>query len=217
MMRWSKVLFGFFVIGGAALGLLILMREDQPQQPQQEISALKAELASLRGAMQEQAGALRRVAHHRVAASVLAPSHEPSLPPVAEGSPGTSAEAEERARGQRDASRLTYEQSRVRVLEAYSDEAVDSVWSARVTDKLGAAVRNRLPGGSRLTSLECRTTMCQLKIVHTDPRAHGQFLMDGFMDWPGSVFVAGEEQDRGGLAVTLIAAREGTEPPIAPR
>ncbi len=213
-MRWSKVLFGFFLIGGAALGLLILIREEPSQQ---EISALQDEIASLRGAMQEQAGALRRVARHRVAGSVPAPAHEPSLPPVGEGSPGTSPEADERARGQSDAPRLTYEQSQARVLEAYSDEAVDAAWSARATDKLGAAVRNRLAGGSRLTSLECRTTMCQLKIVHADPRAHGQFLMDGFTDWPGSVFVAGEEEDRGGLAVTLIAAREGTEPPIAPR
>jgi hypothetical protein len=78
-------------------------------------------------------------------------------------------------------------------------------------------VRGHLPGGSQLVSLECRTTMCQMTVTHASPQTHAAFLMDGLRDWPGSVFVAGEQQDAGRLAVTLIAAREGTEPPIGPR
>jgi hypothetical protein len=38
--------------------------------------------------------------------------------------------------------------------------------------------------------------------------------MHGFAKWPGSVMLAGESRDGEGIAVTLIASREGTQPPI---
>ncbi len=213
-MRSRTILFGLIVTGAAAVALLILIGNDR-QQPQQEIAGLKVELAALRTALQQQAGASRRVEGSGVAPEMAAhPAARPQSRLPDQADPGSPARPEERARRQDDPPQMTHEQAQALVLDAYAEEAVDSTWSAKATGTLSAVVRDHLPGGSQLTSLECRATMCQVKLVHTDPRAHSSFLMDGFMGWPGSVFVAGQAQDRGKLAVTLIALREGAELPL---
>jgi hypothetical protein len=109
------------------------------------------------------------------------------------------------------------EESRDRVLSAFTDEPVDRNWGPTSSGELDRMVRAALPAGSRLTAVECRSTMCRLKLVHADPEAQPQFLRKAFRDWSGSIFVAEERRDAGGLTVALIAARPGREPPIAPR
>jgi hypothetical protein len=87
-------------------------------------------------------------------------------------------------------------------------------WSQEASRQLTATILEHLPGGSRLKSLDCRSTMCRVEIAHRDQAAHGPFLRQGFTRWPGSIFVAGEQEDAGELIVTLLAAREGTELPL---
>ncbi|WP_164013879.1 hypothetical protein [Pyxidicoccus trucidator] len=111
----------------------------------------------------------------------------------------------------------TYAQAQANVLSAYELELPDDAWSGNAERRLGELVRGRLPGGSRLNVLECRATMCQVEVSHADQKAHGPFLMDGFMGWPGSLFVASERQEHGELVVTIIASREGTDPPTGMR
>ena len=217
-MRSRATLFGFLVAGTAAVALLILIRSDPPQL-QQEIAGLKAELAALRTAVQEQAEASRRAEGSRMTPELAASlaARQPSRGPPEEAAPGSSTRPEDQASRQDEPPQMTDEQAQAMVLDAYAEETMDSTWSVKATDKLSAVVRDHLPSGSQLTSLECRTTMCQVKVVHKTPEAHSSFVMDGFMGWPGSVFVAGEEQHREELAVTLIAVREDMELPLGSR
>lgn len=206
-MRSRKTLFGLCVVGAAAIGLLILIR-DHEQQPQQEIASLRAELAALRATLQQQPPP-------RPGAGT-APLPRPQVRGSSEDAPSGSRAAPDDPSAA-SPPHLTYEQSQALVLDAYAAESADSTWSAKATDKLSALLRSHLPAGSQLTSLECRSTMCQVKVTHRNAQAHDAFLMEGFRDWPGSIFVAGQSQDHDALAVTLIAAREGTEPPLGPR
>lgn len=109
------------------------------------------------------------------------------------------------------------EESRDRVLTAFADEPFDRAWGPVSSGELDRMVRAALPAGSRLIGVECRSTMCRLNLVHADPQAQSPFLRKAFRDWPGSIFVAEEHRDGNSLAVALIAARPGHEPPIAPR
>lgn len=112
---------------------------------------------------------------------------------------------------------VSFEQSQAAVLEAFGQESSDPHWSADAARKLDVAVRGHLPKGGRLGSIECRATMCQVEVAHTNPGGSQAFLMNAFRDWPGSLFVAKDRQDQGEYVVTIIAAREGHEPPMAPR
>lgn len=111
---------------------------------------------------------------------------------------------------------VSFEQSQTAVFEAFGQEDIDPQWRADATRKLDAAIRDRLPTGSRLGSIECHTTMCRVEVFHHDPNAGQAFVMDAFRDWPGSLFVAKDRQERGEHVVTIIASREGHELPLAP-
>jgi hypothetical protein len=136
----------------------------------------------------------------------------PSIAPVA----APEVESDEPATPAREAP-ITREQSQARVLAAFATEAVDSSCGPDATRKLDGIVRAHLPAGSRLGTVECHATMCAVQVTHPDANVLGEWLRKGFSGWPGSVFVTSEQDERGELAVTVIAAREGTEPPIAPR
>ena len=109
---------------------------------------------------------------------------------------------------------VTLEQSQGHVLSAFADERVDPAWSHEASRSLERLVRGHLPSGSRVQSIECRTTMCEVEVFHANASAHGPFIVDGFSGWPGSVFVAAEKEERGSLSVKFIAFREGAEPPF---
>jgi len=117
----------------------------------------------------------------------------------------------------RSAPRVTFEESQERVRSAFAAESIDASWGPDAERTLERIVRSHLPSGSRLDKLACRSSMCEVQLTLGDPGAQGAFLRTGFQGWPGSLFVAGEKQDGGAATVTIIAAREGTEPPMAPR
>ncbi|MHA7628305.1 hypothetical protein [Corallococcus sp. M7] len=108
----------------------------------------------------------------------------------------------------------SFEQSRTRVFDAFAAEPVDGDWSAGASKTLDDAFRAHLPGTSRVKSLECRATLCRVELVHRAAADHGTFLRNGLRTWPGSTFVASEVQQGPDYVVTLIAAKEGTNPPL---
>ncbi|WP_375743302.1 hypothetical protein NR800_33920 [Corallococcus interemptor] len=108
----------------------------------------------------------------------------------------------------------SFEQSRTRVFNAFAAEPVDGDWSARASRTLDDAFRAHLPGTSRVKSLECRATLCRVELVHRAQADHGAFLMNGLRTWPGSVFIANEAQEGDDYVVTLLASKEGTNPPL---
>ncbi|NOK13323.1 hypothetical protein [Corallococcus exercitus] len=108
----------------------------------------------------------------------------------------------------------SFEQSRTRVMTAFAEEPVDSDWSGRATQTLNETLRQHLPSGSRVKALDCRATLCRVELVHRSAADSGPFMMDGLRAWPGSIFVASESQEGTDYVVTLIAAKEGTRPPL---
>ncbi|NBD07690.1 hypothetical protein [Corallococcus silvisoli] len=108
----------------------------------------------------------------------------------------------------------SFEQSRTRVLSAFAEEPVDGDWSARAARTLDDAFREHLPATSRVKSLECRATLCRVELVHRAAADHGAFLMSGLRTWRGSVFIAREAQEGDDYVVTLLASKEGTNPPL---
>ncbi|NOJ96519.1 hypothetical protein HMI51_26715 [Corallococcus coralloides] len=108
----------------------------------------------------------------------------------------------------------SFEQSRTRVFNAFAAEPVDGDWSARASRTLDDAFRAHLPATSRVKSLECRATLCRVELVHRAQADHGALLMNGLRTWPGSVFIANEAQEGDDYVVTLLASKEGTNPPL---
>ncbi|WP_375756705.1 hypothetical protein [Corallococcus exercitus] len=108
----------------------------------------------------------------------------------------------------------SFEQSRTRVMTAFAEEPVDNDWSGRATQTLNETLRQHLPSGSRVKALDCRATLCRVELVHRSAADSGPFMMNGLRAWPGSIFVASEAQEGSDYVVTLIAAKEGTRPPL---
>jgi hypothetical protein len=195
----------------AVLGWLYADIRDGQLRSQREIDRLGAVLARMPPRSEPIAGGdpERRTAH-RIAQVARTAAREPALATSAEHDPDGEAEAPRPPP-------ITFEESQLRVRSAFATEPIDASWGPDAERTLGGIVRSHLPAGSRLEGLACRTSMCEVRIIHADARAQAEFLRTGFHGWPGSLFVAEQAQDHGETAVTIIAAREGTEPPIAPR
>ncbi|MBN8469568.1 hypothetical protein JYJ95_23950 [Corallococcus exiguus] len=108
----------------------------------------------------------------------------------------------------------SFEESRTRVFTAFDQEPVDGDWSAQASKVLNDAFRNHLPATSHVKSLDCKATLCRVELVHRDATTQGTLLRSGMRTWPGSIFVASEVQQGPDYVVTLIAAKEGTNPPL---
>jgi hypothetical protein len=199
----------FVALGAIALASWLWFRPSSP--PPRSTAELEAQVEALRAMVQAQTRASQRGEHSSAgevtAASAPRTPLEPEMAP--RKAPAEDPEASPTA--------LTFEESKAAVLEAYAAETNDPGWSAQAARQLDTIVRAHLPSGSQVTALECRATMCEIKLVHRDPKAGTSFLMDGFRDWAGPIFVAGEQQDRDRTVVTLIASQEGTTPPLGPR
>lgn len=185
-----------------------------------EIAALKAAVATLAQLEKKRASAETPIVTalgylQKANANANAASEHPALEPIP-----VSGAAEARAIEDLPSNKavpVRLEQGQSNVLAAYDAESTDPKWSGTAYQKVDASARQKLPSGSRVRSLECRSTMCKLVAWHTTSDAAQSFLMDGFHDWPGARFVAGEVSEAGGVLVTLIAAREGTELPYLGR
>jgi|HubBroStandDraft_1064217.scaffolds.fasta_scaffold117426_3 hypothetical protein len=126
---------------------------------------------------------------------------------------GVSGSPPEQAGTQRPPPTLAEVQNNV--LAAYAKESIDTSWSRTAERKLQQSITRGLPDGSRLLSMECRSTMCLLQLQHPDSKAAHTLLHQGFKDWGGAVFVAGDVEEDGLDQQTLIAIREDTVPPYA--
>ena len=194
----------------AALGWGYTHIRDDQAHSRREIERLNTALAQLQQRPDRPAIAGERPAIDRAVRAARAEAREQTLATLAEHDPGGEAQAPR-------APAITFEESQERVRSAFAAEAVDASWGPGAERTLERIVRAHLPSGSRLDRLACRSSMCEVQLTHTAPGTQADFLRTGFQGWPGSLFVAEEKQERGEVAITIIAAREGTEPPIAPR
>jgi hypothetical protein len=112
----------------------------------------------------------------------------------------------------------TDEEVQAQVLVAYGAEKRDSTWGRDTEQKLDSLVRASLPQGSRLLSLECRTTMCKMEISHADertanPRPGPSWMASIVEGWgEGSLYVAGVRHEGNEIVQTLIPLKGNRSP-----
>jgi hypothetical protein len=205
-----------FVAAAAVAGVGIWVVEDgrsSQEAAQREIARLRANVDELKGDVRRRPLAPGRTDSTGDVVSLARAEAERAAERLAERS------IDERGDEPRAAKRpaMTVEQSQAAVLEAFGEETSDAAWAGEAAGKLGAAIREHLPKGTRLGQIECHTTMCQIELTSSEPGGAQQVVMTAFRDWPGSLFVARDRQERGESVVTIIASREGHEPPLAPR
>lgn len=194
----------------AAVYSILDSRSDQ-RALHHDVQRFQAEIAELRGQLGHRAPPLFAGAAGSDVASLARREARVEAQRVIDDQAGS-----DDARPQRPPP-VTFEQSQAAVFEAFGQERVDPAWSAEAALKLEAAVRGHLPPGSRLSSIQCHTTMCQIEMADHDANSGPALVMNAFRDWPGSLFLAKDRQEGGEHVVTIIASRDGHELPLAPR
>jgi hypothetical protein len=206
-MRRKLIVLALATIAG---GLVLIMISELAPAPTEEaeLAELRADVSALRGEVRRRNAPASYV--ERVGAKDRA-DHEPApRDAAAVGEASLEGQAAEPAA-------MTFERSQAQVRDAFAEESVDAQWSGAATGQLTSLLHGRLPSGSQLGAIQCRTTMCQIEVRHADAETAQTFLMKGFRGWPGSLFVASDREDQGQRAMTIIASREGHEPPLGPR
>lgn len=108
----------------------------------------------------------------------------------------------------------TFDDVRDALNSRFYGEAYDSSWSASARQKFQTQLSEALPEGSRLVSVECRSSMCRAEISHRDIKAHQSFVQNAFAPprahWDGPTMVSLEDEP-GTNNVTSVAfwGREG--------
>ena len=104
---------------------------------------------------------------------------------------------------------------------AFAAESVDGPWATRARRTAAAHLDAKLPEGSRIDAIECRSTLCRVRSVHpsaarADEFASGVALRNEAAPWAGDVTLGVIEQAPNGTAVTVVAylAREGVNLPF---
>lgn len=100
----------------------------------------------------------------------------------------------------------------------FYEEAVDTSWSETTRRQLQTRVSGLLPAGSKLVSMECRSTMCRAEVAHPDLEAHREFIRAGFSSpaemWRIATNVSlGEPADSAKVTSIVFLSREGRELP----
>ncbi|MGC4070352.1 MAG: hypothetical protein QM784_37950 [Polyangiaceae bacterium] len=193
-------------------GALYLKHE---QRTAREVDALKEEVARLRETQVTEASDTARL---KQLASLVAHARStdeahPSAASAKTAGHGTEAQGAEDPDAPSTAS-ISVEQSRQFVNSAYDEEAPDPNWSPSASRQLEALVQRSLPSRGALRSVACRSTLCRIEVSLDSAEELSKFGFVAFRDWPGSIFLANESQDRNGLQATYYASREGTEPPL---
>jgi|GEM_PF-2023333 len=169
--------------------------------PASETDAHAAELRALRSQVRELQASVEsstRVAHeaHLTAQAARAANPRPDAPaaPAApsvpadpdESEPDTESAAERRQE-------MTSEEAVTRLDARFFGEGVDRTWSHEATQR-AERLRTHLPQGARFLSMECRSSMCRLEMVHANLEAFQHFIRDGLINdatsWDGPFMAA---------------------------
>lgn len=138
-------------------------------------------------------------------------SATPTLPDGSGLEDGRTGVTSERERTDR---RLpTLAEVRENVLMAFAKEASDQGWARDAARNLDALIRGTLPNGSRLLSIDCRTTMCLVEVRHASATIAHDWFPSGVRGWEGAVFVAGESEESSDFVQSLVPIRRDHVPP----
>lgn len=103
---------------------------------------------------------------------------------------------------------------------AFVGETMDTSWARGAHKTAESSLSRHLPDGSRITSIECRSTMCRVESTHSHGRAADRFVNDALGEpdrtpWNGS-FATGaiaEAEANGSVTMVTYLMREGNELP----
>jgi hypothetical protein len=173
--RRTRLLLGFSVLlVGALLTALAIgtkhsaRRQDRPAQamPDGSMPAARQGGADESGALRREVALLRR----EVSAVRLRGAEEPP-PKREEVAPADEvererlvAESDERVRAQAEASEA-----------ALRAEPADPAWSSKARDLIASTVSNEALKATKVMDIDCRATLCRVRVTNPDPRARMVF------------------------------------------
>lgn len=112
------------------------------------------------------------------------------------------------------------EEIRFQMSSRFEEERPDRAWAATAQELIRTRLIPHLAAGSKLISVQCRASMCEVLSSHTGPDAYNQFLQAAFRDpesrpWNTAVFATPtSDRDRDGNVITVAyLSREGQELP----
>ena len=102
------------------------------------------------------------------------------------------------------------ETTQANIAQAFAKETIDPTWSRDSERHLSSILRTQLPDTSRVTSIECRSTMCEIKLEHGNVEDGEKYLVQGFSGWPGTIMVLNRTENGNTGSMVLVAGKENT-------
>jgi hypothetical protein len=210
------------VLVGVAFGIAMAAVYLNSRATRQEVALLRGELARISLAAQESAEAVPRL----VPVPVPVPSARERATLV---SPSASvAEEKERTAPPPDPARRkpptrieSFAPIRDGLEAVFQSERVDASWADGARSIAENGLASRLPEGSRLGVVECRTTVCRVESVHDSQLQASKFSRDTFADhnkrpWKGSYATGliAEDKTTGQVTMVTFLLRESAELPL---
>lgn len=195
MTTWIK-LVGTAAVALAAIVFLLNVGKERTAavadvpDPRVEIESLREELARVQRTLKAQGSAVRSAAAQlrENAAQQANPDseehHENRRSPAAQAPTVQQPllhDAEEMLRG---------------LGTSFDQQGIDHQWTSVATPLADAQLRRHLPEGSRLTSVECRESMCRAEVLHRD--------LDKFHEFTNGLVTSAERKWDGVVMSSLI-------------
>lgn len=102
------------------------------------------------------------------------------------------------------------------LIGAFEVDGRDGRWSTTTSSTLAAAMTAKAAEGIRLSPVECRSSLCRVKIATKDREALASYVRETLVDadpplWRGAWFLdlAEGTEPAGAMAATVYLAREG--------
>lgn len=177
-----------------------------------ELQRLKAQVRELEASV----ATSERLAREAQVAARAASARVETLP-APEPAPEETADARPSGEDTKAAPREVDPNEVVEKLDArFFSEALDPGWSGEARQR-AQRLGGLLPEGSRVVSLECRSSMCRLELSHPSLESFQGFVREGLMgtgnDWDGPFMAAltGDPKQPGGVQAVAYLARAGAD------
>jgi len=144
-----------------------------------------------------------------------APVPAPSSPPDPVREPSEAAQSPALSDAEQEQAAAKAEAGILSGLErAFASEGRDGRWSGTTANELSRSVREALPAGSNVSSVDCKSRICRLETTHENVEAFREFNTAAFARtgqtlWRGAVYSAVREQSGSSIVALTYLAKEG--------
>ncbi len=109
----------------------------------------------------------------------------------------------------------TLDDVRVFVQSTFEGQTVDRTWAVETRTSLDGVFRAHLPERSLVKSMECRSSLCRVVLVHPAEQLERDFMASTVGLWPGGYMVTDRRTaPTGEVEVTIMAAGKGANVPV---